>query len=192
MNSIDKVPEEGDSSLDILAGSKFRYVDNNPAVKAKYMKLVDTIVVGSEGGNEFIRRLLYSFVLTDAEKDKIYSKCSPAMKREMIEDYGYTRNGSLQIVKSGETIDTIIKNYLRTHLDKFPKLKDSVDSDAKKWTADRITEALDDYLKDFRADILKDLGISNPKAIQAGDIIDLDKVKWTEHQPGWWNYNLTY
>ena len=192
LNSIDKVPEEGDSSLDILAGSKFRYVDNNPAVKAKYMKLVDTIVVGSEGGNEFIRRLLYSFVLTDAEKDKIYSKCSPAMKREMIEDYGYTRNGSLQIVKSGETIDTIIKNYLRTHLDKFPKLKDSVDSDAKKWTADRITEALDDYLKDFRADILKDLGISNPKAIQAGDIIDLDKVKWTEHQPGWWNYNLTY
>lgn len=190
LNSFTKVPEN-DSSLCLLT-AKERDVANNPKVKAKYMALVDTIVVGSQGGNEFIDRLFYVFTLTNAEKDKIYSKCSPAKKREMIEDYGYTRNGSLQVVKSGETIDTIIKNYLRTHLDKFPKLKDSVASDAKKWTPDRITEALDDYLKDFRADILKDLGISDPKTLKAGDIIDLNKVKWTEHQPGWWNYNFTY
>ena len=126
-------------------------------------------------------------------KAKLYKKCSDAMKRRMIINHVYTKNGALHIVQRGESIGTIVKNYLREHLDKFPQLKKSVESDSEKWTPARITEALDDYLKDFRQDILKDLGISDPtKLIADKTIIDLDKVQWEKRQPGWWNYNFTY
>lgn len=192
LNSYTKVPDDGDESLNKLLGGHYRNVKEAPKDKEKLMKLVDTIKVGSANGNQLID-ILRRCNLSEEEMAKLYAKCSDTKKRDMIEG-GYTRNGALHFVKRGESIDKIVKNYLRTHLEKFPRLKKSVDSDPKKWTPERITEALDDYLKDFRADILKDLGISDPKVIQAGDIIDLDKIKWDDddRQPGWWNYNFTY
>ena len=88
----------------------------------------------------------------------------------------------------------IIKDYLTKHLDKFPALKKSVDGDKdkKKWTKDRINEALNDYVQDFREDIAKDLGLDSASKIKQGDVLDLSKIKWDEHQPNWFNYNLYY
>ena len=77
-------------------------------------------------------------------------------------------------------------------MDKFPRLKKSVDNNPEKWTEARIREALNDYMQDFRDDIMKDLGISDPTKLQPGQILELDDIKWEEHQPNWLNYNLTY
>lgn len=193
LDSFTKVPEDGDESLNKLLIGPWRNSNAMPDVKEKLMELVDTIVVGSANGNQLIDILADNYNLSDDEKAKLYKKCSDAMKRRMIINLDYTKNGALHIVQQGESIDTIVKNYLREHLDKFPQLKKSVEGNPEKWTAERITEALDDYLKDFREDILKDLGISDPtKLIAAKTIIDLDKVQWDKRQPGWWNYNFTY
>ena len=97
-------------------------------------------------------------------------------------------------VKSGDSIDKIVKNYLKNNLDKFPQLKKSVDNDTdrSKWTDARIDEALNEYMRDFRTAILGDLGITDPTKLKVGDIIELDNIKWDKHQPNWINYSINY
>ena len=129
---------------------------------------------------------------TDAEeKQKIYDQSSKAVQRDLAWN---NSDDSKHVVGKGDKLDNIIKDYLTKHLDKFPALKKSVDGDKdkKKWTKDRINEALNDYVKDFREDIAKDLGLESASKIKQGDVLDLRKIKWDEHQPNWFNYNLYY
>ncbi len=149
---------------------------------------------GTPGTNTYNRLATYAFntgMLSDESKAIVYEKSSNQVKQNLINN-GYDRQGSLVVAKQGDSIDKIVKEYLANHLDKFPRLKESVESNKEKWTPERINEALNDYMNDFRAEILKDLGISDPTKVKAGEIIDLGKVRWDEHQPGWWNYNFNY
>lgn len=157
-------------------------------------KIVEYLLTGkprTELYNDLAMYALENRLMGDEHMALVYDKSSSAMKKNLIEN-GYTRNGSLVVVNSGDSIDKIVKKYLASNLDKFPQLKKSVESDKEKWTPERIEEALNDYMQDFRNDIMKDLGISDPKKLKAGDIIDLGKVNWTEHQPNWLNYTIYY
>ena len=146
---------------------------------------------GTEVYNSLVTMSKVQNVLSAEEKQKIYDQSSKAMQKRLSSHF---EDDSKYFVVKGEKLDNIIKAYLTKHLDKFPALKKSVDGDKdkKKWTKDRINEALNDYVKDFREDIAKDLGLDSASKIKQGDVLDLSKIKWDEHQPGWWNYNLYY
>lgn len=152
----------------------------------------DAVKNGTEVGNSFIDAFCKRFYYSGNEGsfEYLYNNATTGGKKKLIEN-GFAKDAHV-IVNSGDSVDKIVKNYLKNHLDKFPRLKESVDSDPTKWTEARIEEALNDYMKDFRNDIMADLGITDPTKLKEGDIIELDKIKWTEHQPGWWNYNFTY
>lgn len=146
---------------------------------------------GTEVYNSLVTMSAVQNVLSAEEKQKIYDQSSKAVQKDL---YYRFNDESKHYVRKGEKLDNIIKDYLTKHLDKFPALKKSVDGDKdkKKWTKDRINEALNDYVKDFREDIAKDLGLESASKIKQGDVLDLSKIKWDEHQPNWFNYNLYY
>lgn len=146
---------------------------------------------GTEVYNSLVTNSKVQNVLSAQDKQKIFDQSSKAVQRNL----SYSLNDdSKHRVQKGEKLDNIIKDYLTKHLDKFPALKKSVDGDKdkKKWTKDRINEALNDYVKDFREDIAKDLGLESASKLKQGDVLDLSKIDWDEHQPGWFNYNLYY
>lgn len=145
---------------------------------------------GTEVYNSLVTMSAVQNVLSAEEKQKIFDQSSKAVQR----DLSYRLDDSKHCVRKGESLDNIIKDYLTKHLDKFPALKKSVDGDKdkKKWTEKRINEALNDYVKDFREDIAKDLGLESASKIKYGDVLDLSKINWDEHQPNWFNYNLYY
>ena len=146
---------------------------------------------GTEVYNSLVTMSKVQNVLSAEEKQKIYDQSSKAMQKRLSSHF---EDDSKYFVVKGEKLDNIIKAYLTKHLDKFPALKKSVDGDKdkKKWTKDRINEAINDYVKDFREDIAKDLGLESASKIKQGDVLDLSKIKWDEHQPNWFNYNLYY
>ena len=146
---------------------------------------------GTEVYNSLVRSTAVQNVLSAEEKQKIYDQSSKAVQKDL---YYHFNDESKHYVRKGEKLDNIIKDYLTKHLDKFPALKKSVDGDKdkKKWTKDRINEALNDYVKDFREDIAKDLGLESASKIKQGDVLDLSKINWDEHQPNWFNYNIYY
>ena len=146
---------------------------------------------GSNGYNRLAEYAQNIGILDDADMEIIYNASSDVMKAKFING-GYTKDGTLVVVKSGDSVDKIVKNYLAHHLDKFPQLKNSVEANPSKWTEKRIDEALNDYMQDFRDVIMQELGISDPTKLKAGQILDLSKVNWEEHQPNWFNYNFTY
>ena len=147
---------------------------------------------GTEVYNSLVTMSAVQNVLSAEEKQKIYDQSSKAVQKEDL--YYHFNDESKHYVRKGEKLDNIIKDYLTKHLDKFPALKKSVDGDKdkKKWTKDRINEALNDYVKDFREDIAKDLGLESASKIKQGDVLDLSKINWDEHQPNWFNYNIYY
>ena len=146
---------------------------------------------GTEVYNSLVTMSDVQNVLSAEEKQKIYDQSSKAVQKKLSDGFN---DGSKYYVRKGEKLDNIIKDYLTKHLDKFPALKKSVDGDKdkKKWTEKRINEALNDYVKDFREDIAKDLGLESASKIKQGDVLDLSKIKWDEHQPNWFNYNIYY
>lgn len=146
---------------------------------------------GTEVYNSLVTMSKVQNVLSAEEKQKIYDQSSKEMQFYLSSNFN---DDSKYFVVKGEKLDNIIKAYLTKHLDKFPALKKSVDGDKdkKKWTKDRINEALNDYVKDFREDIAKDLGLESASKIKQGDVLDLSKIKWDEHQPNWFNYNIYY
>ena len=146
---------------------------------------------GTEVYNSLVTISAVQNVLSAEEKQKIFDQSSKAVQKDLSNHFN---DDSKYYVAKGEKLDNIIKDYLTKHLDKFPALKKSVDGDKdkKKWTKDRINEALNDYVKDFREDIAKDLGLESASKIKRGDVLDLSKIKWDEHQPNWFNYNLYY
>ena len=146
---------------------------------------------GTEVYNSLVTISAVQNVLSAEEKQKIFDQSSKAVQKDLSNHFN---DDSKYYVAKGEKLDNIIKDYLTKHLDKFPALKKSVDGDKdkKKWTKDRINEALNDYVKDFREDIAKDLGLESASKIKQGDVLDLSKIKWDEHQPNWFNYNLYY
>ena len=146
---------------------------------------------GTEVYNSLVTMSAVQNILSAEEKQKIYDQSSKAVQRDLAWN---NSDDSKHVVGKGDKLDNIIKDYLTKHLDKFPALKKSVDGDKdkKKWTKDRINEALNDYVKDFREDIAKDLGLESASKIKQGDVLDLSKIKWDEHQPNWFNYNLYY
>ncbi len=146
---------------------------------------------GTEVYNSLVTMSAVQNVLSAEEKQKIYDQSSKAVQKDL---YYHFNDESKHYVRKGEKLDNIIKDYLTKHLDKFPALKKSVDGDKdkKKWTKDRINEALNDYVKDFREDIAKDLGLESASKIKQGDVLDLSKINWDEHQPNWFNYNIYY
>lgn len=146
---------------------------------------------GTEVYNSLVTMSDVQNVLSAEEKQKIYDQSSKAVQRDLLWN---NPDDSKYVVGKGDKLDNIIKDYLTKHLDKFPALKKSVDGDKdkKKWTKDRINEALNDYVKDFREDIAKDLGLESASKLKQGDVLDLSKIKWDEHQPNWFNYNLYY
>lgn len=146
---------------------------------------------GTEVYNSLVTMSKVQNVLSAEEKQKIFDQSSKAVQRDLLWN---NTDDSKYVVGKGDKLDNIIKDYLTKHLDKFPALKKSVDGDKdkKKWTKDRINEALNDYVKDFREDIAKDLGLDSASKIKQGDVLDLSKIKWDEHQPNWFNYNLYY
>ncbi len=146
------------------------------------------------GSDEYNRLALFAYktgIVDDADMLKVFDASSDKMKANLINS-GYTRNGGLVVVKSGDSVDKIVKKYLAAHLDKFPQLQKSVKSDSKKWTPERINVALNDYMQDFRVDIMKELGIDDPTKLKAGQIINLKRVNWSKHQPNWLKYNIFY
>ena len=146
---------------------------------------------GTEVYNSLVTMSDVQNVLSAEEKQKIFDQSSKAVQRDLTWN---NSDDSKHVVGKGDKLDNIIKDYLTKHLDKFPALKKSVDGDKdkKKWTKDRINEALNDYVKDFREDIAKDLGLESASKLKQGDVLDLSKIKWDEHQPNWFNYNLYY
>ncbi len=185
-------PEDNnDDFLSLMDNHKYSEAAGNKIAQKVEKYLCET---GTPDTDTYNRLAIFAFntgMLSDESKAIVYEKSSNQVKQNLINN-GYDRQGSLVVVKQGDSIDKIVKEYLANHLDKFPRLKESVESNKEKWTPERINEALNDYMNDFRAEILKDLGISDPTKVKAGEIIDLGKVRWDEHQPGWWNYNFNY
>ncbi len=146
---------------------------------------------GTEVYNSLVTMSAVQNVLSAEEKQKIFDQSSKAVQKDLSNHFN---DDSKYYVTKGEKLDNIIKDYLTKHLDKFPALKKSVDGDKdkKKWTKDRINEALNDYVKDFREAIAKDLGLESASKLKQGDVLDLSKIKWDEHQPNWFNYNIYY
>ena len=183
--------------LDLDDGEAVLYMFNNINM-GDYNKNVDKLVelakqtdkVGNAIYNRVITHINVWEKLPDNLQAEIYEKSSTAVKRQLIEGNGYNKAGQYVVVKAKDSVDKIIKDYLRANLDKFPRLKTSVENNPNKWTDDRIEEALNDYMQDFREAIMQDLGIT--AKIKVGDVIDLSKVNWDAHQPGWWKYNLFY
>ena len=183
--------------LDLDDGEAVLYMFNNINM-GDYNKKVDKLVelakqtdkVGNAIYNRVITHINVWQKLPDNLQAEIYEKSSTAVKRQLIEGNGYSKAGQYVVVKAKDSVDKIIKDYLRANLDKFPRLKKSIEKNPNKWTADRIEEALNDYMQDFREAIMQDLGIT--ANIKVGDVIDLSKVNWDAHQPGWWKYNLYY
>ena len=154
----------------------------------------EEVKTGDHYGNRYVNYMMskFSYESSSGFYERLYNNVTPAKKADLINN-GFARDEHV-CVQSGDSIDKIVKNYLKNNLDKFPRLKESVDNDTdrSKWTDARIEEALNDYMQEFRTAILNDLGITDPTKLREGDIIELDKIKWDEHQPGWWKYNFTY
>ena len=181
------------SNDDILSA----YNNHDFSIKA-HERLIKLVLENPDkaGGDVYNRIVAYllntSFCPGAEDLEKIYNASTDAIKRSIIYSGKYTKDGALVVVKFGDSVDKIVKNYLTNHLDKFPQLKESIESDPSKWTPERIDEALDDYMNDFRNAIMQDLGITDPTKLKADQILDLSLVQWDKHQPGWWNYNFTY
>lgn len=158
----------------------------------------DAVIQGTTAGNRYINYMMSAFPYKTSDVDNsgffenLYNNATPAKKADLINN-GFARAEHV-CVQSGDSIDKIVKNYLKNNLDKFPQLKASVDNDTdrSKWTDARIDEALNEYMRDFRTAILEDLGITDPTKLKVGDIIELDNIKWDEHQPCGINYNIYY
>ena len=151
----------------------------------------DAVKNGTQPGNEFIDWCIeHADAIPNTQREILYANATMSKKEDMISKKFVS--DSHVLVQKGDTVDKIIINYLTNNLDKFPQLKESVNNNPNKWTPERIREALNDYMKDFREDIMADLGIKDPTKLQPGQLLELDNVNWEEHQPGWLNYNLTY
>ena len=151
----------------------------------------DAVKNGTQPGNEFIDWCIeHEDAIPDAQREILYANATMSKKEDMVSKKFVS--DSHVLVQKGDTVDKIIINYLSNHLDKFPQLKESVNNNPNKWTRERIREALNEYMKDFREDIMADLGIKDPTKLQPGQLLELDNVNWEEHQPGWLNYNFTY
>ena len=154
----------------------------------------EEVKTGDHYGNRYVNYMMskFSYESSSGFYERLYNNVTPAKKADLINN-GFARDEHV-CVQSGDSIDKIVKNYLKNNLDKFPRLKESVDNDTdrSKWTDARIEEALNDYMQEFRTAILNDLGITDPTKLREGDIIELDNIKWDEHQPNWWNYKLFY
>ena len=130
--------------------------------------------------------------LDNAKKVKIFDESSVAQKYKIVQDTGYDKDGAVTIIGANDSIDKLVKNYLRQHLYRFPRLQESVKNYPSKWNEERIDKALDVYMNDFRKDIMADLGYVNGKQLNVNDMIDLTKVQWAEHQPMLVNYIPRY
>lgn len=174
----------------LLMNDHLAYWDNDMYGKVAQFSASDAVKKGTEVGNSFIAAVCTKNVFNENDCTKIYNNATTAGKRMLIENKRVS--DAHVIVKKGDSIDKIVKEYLKKHLDKFPKLQSSVKSDKTKWTDKRIEEALNYYMQDFRNDIMADLGITDPTKLKEGDIIELDEIKWDDHQPKWFNYNFRY
>ena len=114
----------------------------------------------------------------------IYNAVGKGNKARMVKD-GVMGDGMV-VVKQGDSFHNILKNYLKTHLDKFPRLKNS--AEGSNWTEARISQALERYCGTYAESIAADIGITNVSALKVGDIIDLRNVDWDKYQPNWVDY----
>ena len=181
-----------DTNVVLLMNNHSMSYDSDMIAKLKKFASSDEVKLGSALGNDFARACAYR-VYSEKTQDlfeTLYSNAHKGARSLLIRDGRVSDDHVL--VGSGDSVDKIVKNYLKNHLDKFPRLKESVDSDTKKWTPARIDEALNDYMQEFRDAIMSDLGITDPTKLQEDDIIELGKIKWNNHQPSWWNYNFYY
>lgn len=189
-------------------------------------KLINLVLEGGEDGRlkantphgaELVEKLLYK--ADNEQLTKLYEQAGKTLKIKILnkinpENYSAcikdlapltaeqmklvdnSKMGSKQIVKSGDSLYNLVRDYMlnnfKTNPNIFPQLKTSAENNPSKWTEARLKEALNDYWKDFGNDIMSDLGYENATQLKAGQIIDFDEINWTKHQPNWLNYNMLY
>lgn len=144
---------------------------------------------GTEVYNSIVTNSNVQSLLSPAEKQKIFDESSNEVRGQLAGDF---KDDSKYKVYKGEKLDNIIKSYLKAHLDNFPELQKSINSNKEKWNNKRIDEALNDYVRDFRNAIAKDLGLEDASKLKAKTILDFSKVDWKKHQPNWFVYKFTY
>lgn len=77
------------------------------------------------------------------------------------------------LIESGDRFYNIIMDKILANPSIIERLGKKTD-----WDDARKKEAINEYIKDFGADIAKQLGIDDPSKIQPGQILDFSKVKW--------------
>lgn len=168
---------------------------NEPEVMARLVKYVDKNSTISDTNKLALVKHCMQTISDDTRNEvfnkieAIYETSSDEIKHKII-NAGYTKDGALIVVQNVDSFDfdEIVKDYLLNHIDKFPQLTASINhwSGINQWNKDRMDEVLNHYMDAIRDAILKELGISDPTKLKEGQIIDLSKVKWENHQPSWW------
>ena len=102
---------------------------------------------------------------------------------EREEKYTYQPDGT-RVIESGDRFYNIIMDKILANPSIIERLGKKTD-----WDDARKKEAINEYIKDFGADIAKQLGIDDPSKIQPGQILDFSKVKWPQPHPINWLLN---
>lgn len=102
---------------------------------------------------------------------------------EREEKYTYQPDGT-RVIESGVRFYNIIMDKILANPSIIERLGKKTD-----WDDARKKEAINEYIKDFGADIAKQLGIDDPSKIQPGQILDFSKVKWPQPHPINWLLN---
>ncbi len=155
----------------------------------------EAVQLGTTAGNRYINYLISAYSYSGSEEffEQLYQNATDAKKADLI-DLGYASDNHV-LVQEGDSIDKIIKNYLKNHMELFPRLQETASGEKffkYELTDKRKDMILNSYMNDFRDDILSELGITDPTQLKVGQIIELDKINWDNHQPGWWDYNILY
>ena len=88
------------------------------------------------------------------------------------------------LIESGDRFYNIIMDKILANPSIIERLGKKTD-----WDDSRKKEAINEYIKDFGADIAKQLGIDDPSKIQPGQILDFSKVKWPQPDGQSWFFN---
>ena len=88
------------------------------------------------------------------------------------------------LIESGDRFYNIIMDKILANPSIIERLGKKTD-----WDESRKKEAINEYIKDFGADIAKQLGIDDPSKIQPGQILDFSKVKWPQPDGQSWFFN---
>lgn len=184
--------------LDLDDGDAVLYMFNNITMESYDKKLdkLAELAKQTEHSGEAVYNIIIEHInvwerLDEATKAEIFEKASDAVKIQLMERHDY-RKDTCVVVNEGDTVDSIVKKYIRAHLDKFPRLKKSIEKRSEKWNDDRIEEALNDYVLQFRDKIIAELGIRDPLKLKPGTVLDMNKINWEENQPSWFKYMFFY